>query len=937
MLPKPPACAACILGKPPIGSMEGYVPADGTGDSGVLIILEAAGVDEAAKGVPTIGKAGYYFWSIMKRAGLSRPGFRIHNVLSCRPPDNKLDKAPWRDEAIAHCSPNLDRTINMHRVHCRRVGKTPTILALGKIAARRVLRMDDNHPVIKGKHQLYPHWSHHYQCWVVAGDHPAFLVRGKRNLEPRLVYAAQQAVRIASTPGYALEKPDHICDPPPEVFGRLVDECITAFENGAIAAHDIETPMKERLSDEDAVAKEDDLDYRILRDAIAWGKDGEVRCVVSAPWDASFLPHWRRFYAAEGTKWGWNSDAYDNPRIQAQVPLGGLYLDGMLAWHVLKSGLPKGLGDVVPYFCPDHPMWKHWAGDQPALYNAIDADVTLRCVFGIVSGLNTNGLWKVYKRHVYDLNKPLAHMRDRGVLKDMGARQAAEDKVTRLLEEADAEVQAAVPLEVKPKKVYKRKPEGVEGLVEIPAKVTAKWCPNCGEHHVLAAHFKSIGKKRLKAGEAENPCAGLKAEKVEIEGVHYGLPQEFKISNTSLQRYQSHLGHKPVMHPKEKRPTFDAKAVKRLSKRYPDDPLYRIITTYNQRAKLLGTYIGRTQLDGTIRGGMPTDRHHRVHTLFTHNPSTLRLASQNPNLQNLPRPNPRDPEDLVNLIRGMIVPAPGNILAAVDYSGIEAVLVGWEARDPGYIRLALRDVHSFYTAYGLHALDPKKVTANDLPLLSWSDEKLFTRLAEIKREFKWDRNTLFKHLVHGANFGQQAKGTCEKIEKETGERSEFRTVKKLLELYREELFPSIPRWQTEIQQQADRQGWLRNAFGYIHDFRGVIEREWSHGYWNSKAGPDAFAVLAFRPQSNGGAILKEATLRLWENHYEEAGQFLRLLIHDEIWGEVPRAHLERFLEIVMLEMGKPVPELPLDPEWGLGDYLAIECESKVGERWSEME
>lgn len=325
----------------------------------------------------------------------------------------------------------------------------------------------------------------------------------------------------------------------------------------------------------------------------------------------------------------------------------------------------------------------------------------------------------------------------------------------------------------------------------------------------------------------------------------------------------------------------------------------------------------------------------RIRTLFTLNPSTLRTASQNPNLQNLPRPNPNDPDDSANLIRGLIVAAPGHTLYACDFAGIEAVLVGYEARMKDYIRLALRDVHSFYTAYAIHALEPKRLSANDLPLLSWDDDKLFTRLGEIKKEFKHDRNALYKHLVHAANFMQGPKGAAEKIFLETKVEYATSKVAKVMGVYFE-LFPGIRKWHWEIMSQADKDGFLKNAYGYVHRFSRVYEWDKVGGLWQKKPGPAANMAIAFKPQSTAAGIIKESMIRLYKERFEEAGQYLRLLIHDELFLEVPDAKLEEVGATVREEMGKPIKQLPLPASYGMGEFLAIKVEDKVGRSWATM-
>jgi DNA polymerase I-like protein with 3'-5' exonuclease and polymerase domains len=333
-----------------------------------------------------------------------------------------------------------------------------------------------------------------------------------------------------------------------------------------------------------------------------------------------------------------------------------------------------------------------------------------------------------------------------------------------------------------------------------------------------------------------------------------------------------------------------------------------------------------------IRGGMDVGSDNRIHTTFSHNPSTLRLASQNPNLQNLPRPKGKD--DLATIIRNLIIAKPGSTFLARDYSGIEAVLVGFCASAPNYIRLSKIDVHSFYTAYALNQLDGR-VGSNDLPLLSWDDAKLSSRLAEIKKEFKTDRNELYKHLIHGANFAQQPKGAVEKIYKETGIQYDVKKVATVMGIYFE-LFPEIKKWHHSLLLQAERDGYLRNPFGYIHRFSRVFSYKKEAGKWKKEPGDDSNRVIAFLPQSTAAGIIKEALLRLYFNRWEEAGQYLRLQIHDECFTETPLELVDKVDGVLKEEMERPIIEMRLPASYKMGEYLTILTESKKGDRWGEM-
>ena len=925
MIPKPDSCASCILYSPPWGKPVGFVPADGTGRNGVLIVLEAAGQTEEEDGRPVVGKAGHFLFSQLARIGLERDDFRIHNVLSCRPPDNKLAKMPYETAAIEHCATNLDATIREMQERCKLLGKHFTILTLGRIAFKRIMGLSEKHPIMKEDYQCYPHWSEKYQAWVIAGDHPSYLLKGNNHLIPVLQFAARRAVEIAEC-GVPPDDGVYLCDPTPAQFTDWVKDYLEAVRRdpgGTLLSYDIETPHK-KGKNEEKVAKEDDDDYTILRCAFSY-QPGEA---VSVPWTAAYMQGLETLFSTPALKLGWNV-SYDSPRVRAQMPLAGVEVDGMVAWHVLNSALPKGLGFVTPFYCQRAAMWKHLSDSEPALYNAKDADFALRNWLGIADGLKEVNLWPVFDRHILKLNEALAYMSGKGVLRDEAMRREAEHKLSELLAATEIKMQGAVPQAARrlhPKNGYKREPKSTEGLVKTLFTVPIQSCSRCGA--------KAVSKRHVTPRKAKpNPCEGAKLIEVVEQVERWAKPLDFKISSVGLKLYQSALQHQAIIHRREKRVTFDDTALKQLIRKYPGDHLYPLIGAFREYQKLLTTYIGVTQYEEVgIVGGMSTGKDGRIRTTYTHNPSTLRLASQDPNLQNLPRPGGED--DLQTVIRNLIIAGPGCVLLARDYSGIEAVLVGYEARSPSYIRLAKMDIHSFYTAYALNQLDGR-VHSSDLPLASWDDEKLASHLAGIKAEFKKDRNQLYKHLVHGANFVQGPKGAQEKILKESGVEYPVGLIAKVMSIYFE-LFPEIRKWQVALQLQADKDGYLRNAYGYIHRFYKVFNYKKVNGSWQREPGPDANRVVAFLPQSNAAGIIKEAILRLYFDRFEEAGQYLRLQVHDEILNEVPEDRVEAVDRVLQEEMEKPIKELPLPASYKMGEYLVINTEPKTGLRWGSM-
>lgn len=977
MIRKPTTCGGCPL----YGTGFGFVPAEVNKDNGVLVVLEAAGEDEARMGVPTVGKAGQYLWSQLKRVGLDRSMFAIHNVLSCRPPNNALAGMHYEQEAINHCAQHLDATIA--------AVKPKAILALGKTAFKRLLDLDDKRDasLLKTDYYCYSFWSEKYQAYVVPAMHPSYLMRGNHAEVGILQFAATRAVEIAAT-GLTRTESTYLLDPDPHQFASWADgyeRALASDPDNTFLSFDIETPHKQEESEDDITGETSD--YTILRCSFSFRPSD----AVSVRWSTEYLATIQRLFGSTGAKLGWNSLNYDLPRIRhSGIQVSGPQIDGMWAWHVLNSALPKGLGFVTPFYWQDAKLWKHLSKDSPALYNAIDAEAALRCWLGIREDLVENDLWKVFDRHLIQVQKVFSYMSEKGLLLDQQLRNEMEQELAGELAQLNSEINKVVPRNAKEFQPYKKVPKELDPAfewIEVPAEVQVVRCCQCLMENPKADHFKhklskvcSVCKEPWKKSHEKscsgtlsklelNPCAGAGKCVTPETRTQWAKVLPFKLSKTSLERYQRVMKQRPVFDRRSGNVTYDEKAILKLLKAYPRDPLYPLILDYRGAQKLLSVYIGQTEYEEVevpdnyelkpgekfvlmslagcaapvteggivrkiirptgMRGGMPVGTDGRVHTTLTSNPSTLRSASQNPNLQNLPRPKKGQKN-----VRDLFIAAPGHMLYAVDYSGIEAVLVGYYAQAPEYIRLAKMDVHSYYTAYALHELEGK-IRYEDLPKLNWSDDDLRKRLSEIKTEFKDERNNLFKHLIHAANFYQSARGAQELILKVTGVEQPVKQIQDIMNVYFN-LFPAIRKWQFSLMAQADRDGYLRNAFGYIHRFNRVYDWELVDGKWEKRPGAEANKVVAFLPQSTAAGIIKEAMLRLFQNHFDSVGQFLRLLIHDELLFEVPEKQVEAVAAITKWEMEQPIPELPLPSHWNMGTHLNILTEDKKGKRWGEM-
>lgn len=350
-----------------------------------------------------------------------------------------------------------------------------------------------------------------------------------------------------------------------------------------------------------------------------------------------------------------------------------------------------------------------------------------------------------------------------------------------------------------------------------------------------------------------------------------------------------------------------------------------------------------------IEGGFKVDADGRTRGTYSHNPSSLRLSMHDPNLTQIPRAT----DEISTYVKDVFVCPPGHLFHARDYSGIEAVLVGYFAGSQRYTRLARIDVHSFYTAHALHILE-NRISTSELPQLSYSDADLAACLGDIKKRFKIERNELYKHLIHGANFLQGAKGAQETILKQVNKGFNVKLIQKLMDVYFE-LFPEIRKWHNTITKEVDgtkrRQAidgetiddawtlgvcYAQNPFGYTHHFYNVLDWKKVDGKWYSSFGEDAKRLVSFLPQSTAAAILKRAAKCIW-NIYPWVGEDLRLMIHDELFFESLKGKVDEWQEIIRAVMEEPIQELPLDPSWGMGESLTILTEGKQGPTWSTMQ
>jgi hypothetical protein len=291
-------------------------------------------------------------------------------------------------------------------------------------------------------------------------------------------------------------------------------------------------------------------------------------------------------------------------------------------------------------------------------------------------------------------------------------------------------------------------------------------------------------------------------------------------------------------------------------------------------------------------------------------------------------------------------------LVEIDWSGIEAVIVGWCSQDPDYIKLAWLGVHDFLCS---HAVGKPAS-------LDWPIDDLLKFFSEIKKLHPVERDQA-KRIVHGTNYLETVFGIYKRF------RKLFRSIRdaeKLQGMYYG-IAPKLRPWQNSVQDLAFNQEFLggpgahpysyRHEFYNVRDFRPITEAEatrrkrfnqpcsFMNGRWYAvQPGEDAKRAVAYFPQSIAAGVIRESSLLLFDPELPDyVGDLfhgrtpLRAIIHDSYLNEVPDRKVDLLIEKYWRVMTRMIQEMPLPPEWNLGEFLQFGVEVKVGKDWHTME
>lgn len=267
----------------------------------------------------------------------------------------------------------------------------------------------------------------------------------------------------------------------------------------------------------------------------------------------------------------------------------------------------------------------------------------------------------------------------------------------------------------------------------------------------------------------------------------------------------------------------------------------------------------------------------RVHTTYTlHGTTSGRLASRNPNLQNIVRDK--------SIRKQFTVSKPGNVLLQRDYKQAEGRVVATLAQDE-------------YLA----------------SIFNTPEIDIFDNLSnQLYGEGKWgkEERVRTKAFFYGISYGREAASIAFEYD------IPLREAKKLMADFTD-LIPQTVKWQEGIRKRVVRGDDLVTPFGRRRRFHLITDQN-KHSVFNE--------ALSFLPQSTASDICLSALTDL--RPMLRGHGFIRLTIHDALVAECSEDKAEY--------VGKLMGEVMEEKGRLFTDYVPFATDLTIGRHWGEL-
>ena len=375
----------------------------------------------------------------------------------------------------------------------------------------------------------------------------------------------------------------------------------------------------------------------------------------------------------------------------------------------------------------------------------------------------------------------------------------------------------------------------------------------------------------------------MKKKKNEIEKKIFKISnKEFNIGSTKQLGEVMYNELKIASLKKTKKGSFATSANVLEDLAYKGHELPKLVLDWRQVSKLKNTYSDSLPEHINSQTG-------RVHTSFLLAATTTgRLASSDPNLQNIPIKS-EDGRD----IRKAFIAERENVLVSADYNQIEMRILA-DLADVKELKKAFKnneDIHTL-TASQVFNIDIEKVDQ--------------------------DTRRKAKTINFGIIYGISQYGLAKQIMVSNNEAEEFLNSYFLK-------FPEIKEYMNATIKFCRKSGYVNNIFGRRTHIRGINDKNYNVRNFQERAAINAPI------QGSASEIMRLAMIRLSKkfNYIENIKTKILLQIHDELIFEVPKNELKEINNVIKEEMTSVVKSdlhsfsIPLTVDINFGENWGI--------------
>ncbi len=367
--------------------------------------------------------------------------------------------------------------------------------------------------------------------------------------------------------------------------------------------------------------------------------------------------------------------------------------------------------------------------------------------------------------------------------------------------------------------------------IELPVRTILFRMEHTGvliDRSLLAKQSHELGQRLLQ----------LENEAYALAGQPFNLSSPKQLGEILFQR----MGLPPVKKTATGQPSTDEEVLQTLAADYP---LPKLLLEHRTLAKLKSTYTDKlpTMINATTG---------RVHTTFSQTTAiTGRLASSDPNLQNIPV---RTAEG--RRIREAFIAPENHVLLSADYSQIELRIMAHLSEDSGLLKAFHEgaDIHRA-TAAEVFGIPQEEVTA--------------------------DQRRMIKAVNFGLIYGMSAFGLAQQLGIERSAAQQF--IDRYFMRY-----PGVADYMQRTRELAHAQGYVETVFG-----RRLVLANINGGNATRRAAAERAAINA-PMQGTAADLIKKAMIATqgWLDRQHMKTRML-LQVHDELLLEVPNDEMDQ--------------------------------------------